>query len=260
MMRWMIIFLSLVMSSLALAGSDVEDFEYGKRPSNAVFDPDSLLNSRVENRLSAELAKIRAEDNVDILVVVLNDLGQAPPEHVARRFAIAWCEGPAYAVILHVPGRPDGPWIVPGGVLVDAVTTEIVREGVASTVRRVAQESKDSDKVRTAVMETSDMLRFWLGGAVIRGEQATEQRAQIREDFQKYSLNSMSWRVRFLLLAAAVLTLLAVIMFFVFLIINKRKHRIFGAPLMPRRLGAPYCGGNHAVVSSGQPFERKPHT
>lgn len=254
MIRMLVIFLCCVFPAWLFAAGGPQDFEYGARPPTAVFDPDDLLDEETENRLAAALAKTRADDKADVLVVVMKDLGQAPAGHVAKRFAIAWCEGPMHAVVLHVPGRADGPWIVPGGAMAEAINPELVRTSVEEAVRRAAQEPKDPDKVRAAALEASDMLRFWSGGAVIRSEQISERRALIRKDLESRSL---SWRVRLFLITAACLTLLAILTCVVFLL-RRKKPGVFGAPQMPRRLGAPYCGGNHAVISLGPPIGNKP--
>lgn len=133
----LIILLGLLMAAFAPAEGSA-DFEYGKRPSRAVFDPDDVLDSSVKDQISDTLEKTLKENGVDVVVVVVKTIDNAPPDHVAKRFATAWCKGLVHAVVLHVPGRADSPWIVPSGELINQLKPEIVQQQVAEGVRRAA--------------------------------------------------------------------------------------------------------------------------
>ncbi|MCF7733865.1 MAG: hypothetical protein K9N23_19415, partial [Akkermansiaceae bacterium] len=125
-------------------------FEFGDRPSKPVFDLTGTLPTATLTEISGELDSIHLNDGIDLIVVVLKDLGGAPPEHVAGRFGKAWCSPLFHCVVLHVPGDPNGPWIVPGGKLLRRFSAASVRAQVAAACHRASLEPKEAEKVRAA--------------------------------------------------------------------------------------------------------------
>ena len=93
--------------------------EFGDRPPTQVFDPAESLGAPMPAEISEPLVSIYQNEGVDVVVVVLDDLEGESAREVALRFAERWCDSPVHAVVLHVPGTAEGPWIVPGGELVD---------------------------------------------------------------------------------------------------------------------------------------------
>lgn len=241
-------------AALCVAASAAGDFEYGGRPPGSVFDPENFLDQATLTEISQPLSRIFHDEGVDIIVVILEDLEGAPPEHVAGRFADAWCRSPIHAVVLHVPGRHDSPWIVPDGDLIDSIKPEVVSRKVAEAVRNAAREPKEPDKVRAAANEAADMLRYWLRNAVNRSEYLQTERTKIRVE-----LETKARRKQIVMLAAAasaIPVLLGVSLLFVAM--RKQGPRRFPETQPPRRLGAPHAGGNHCVVTLGPLPDSKP--
>ena len=224
-------------------------FEYGPRPPLSVFDPKGFLEPAQVKAISDPLAAFYQKEGIDVIVVVLADLGNAPPEHVARSFASAWCKSPLHCVVLHVPGREDGPWIVPNGRLVEHLNPDQVQQAVNNGRRRAASEAKDADKVRAAANEAADMLRYWMANAINRSDMIRTESGRIRTELET---QSRQWKMGVMLTVASVIPLIAG-MSLIIVFLRRRGPRYFPQPAARPRLGAPYAGGNHAVVDLGPP-------
>lgn len=243
------IFLLGILSALCPAAEKMEDFEYGKRPPLSVFDPKGFLDPLVLKQISEPLAKVFKDEHIDIIVVILDDLGGAPPEHVARRFAAAWCDSPIHAVVLHVPGRDDSPWIVPAGKVVDTLKPEVLEEKINEAKRDASREPDEKSKVRVASTEAADMLRYWMYNAVNRSVYLQSAVAEIRAEHEK---KAKQWRVAMLTGIASVIPLLLGVSMLV-VMLRKPGAKRFPSANPPRRLGAPHAGGNLAVADLGPP-------
>jgi hypothetical protein len=248
LIRRLIFAINLLLACMAMA-EEPQAFEYGPRPPLAVFDPASVLDPPRIKELSDTLTTIFKNEGVDVLVVVLTDLKGAPPEHVARRFAKAWCQSPIHAVVLHVPGRQDSPWIIPLGRLLEAIKPEQVKESVANAQRRASRETNDTEKVRTAANEAADFLRYWTQNVFNRSEILLTEQAKLQLEQGK---RSRSWRIATLVGIAALVPFLAGISFLVTRL-RKGGPRIFPATAHQPRLGAPHAGGNHLIAELAAP-------
>lgn len=241
--------LLFALTCLASSAAAQTDFEYGSRPPQSVFDPNNQLDPAVVAEITEPLEGILRNEDVDIMVVVLPSLDNAPPEHVAGRFAAAWSKSPIHAVVLHVPGRKDSPWIVPSGRLLATARPEMVRQKLADCARNVAREPDENSRVRAATTEAADMLRYLMHNAINRREFLETERTRIRLDLETKAL-----RKRILLLGSVV-SVFVVLFALAWLLLHYRRPgpRQFPETRPPRRLGAPHCGGNHAVVDLGPP-------
>lgn len=219
------------------------DFQYGPRPKSSVFDPKDTLTKEQITQISEPLARIRQVENIDVIVVILPDIGDAPPELIARTLADNWSLSKINAVVLHVPGREGSPWIVPGEAMTRLIRPEAMQAAISSAQIRAAAEPTDGGKVRAASMEAADALRYWAGGAVLVSEQILNDRLDRQLAFEK--------RQRLLKLAAlmgaAASIPLIVGLVFLFLKLKNTGSRHFPETRKIPRLGAPYAGGNHAV-------------
>jgi len=242
------VLLAFMLGGLALAQSP-DPFEHGSRPPLSVFDPGGLLDPKVVKEISDPLATIQKNEGIDILVIVLPDLANAPPEHVARRFAKAWCPTPIHCVVLHVPGRRDSPWIVPAGKLIEVLEPDQVRQAVEDGQRRAALETKEPDKVRAAATEAADMLRYWTNNVINRGEMMRTERTKMRVQLET---KARLWRFAALLTAASAIPIIAGVSLLIFWF-SRRGPRYFPNRAWQLRLGAPHAGGNHAVATIGPP-------
>jgi hypothetical protein len=235
--------------ALRPAAIQAAGFEYGSRPPEPVFDPSGFLEPRVLREIAEPLARIHREENIDVIVVILKDLEGAPPEHVAGRFAAEWCDSPLHAVVLHVPGHAESPWITPAGKLSGVIRPEKIRDAVARARRNASREPGESAKVRAAATEAADMLRYWMGTAINRSESIENARAKIRAELET---KARQRKIVMLGLAASAIPLLVggTLLFY---LPRQRGPRRFLEATVPRRLGAPHAGGNHAVVDLGPP-------
>ena len=243
-----LILLVLLFSAQAFATSPA-DFEYGPRPVLSVFDPDEILEPAMAKKISEPLAKNLAEEQVDVIVVIIKDIGNAPPEHVAKQFAAAWCKSPIHCVVLHVPGNADSPWIVPTGPLIDHIKPEKVQQDVNDRERRAHAEPDDSNKVKAAAGEAADMLRYWMKNAINHSEMLQTESTRIRLEQETIARKK---QIALFGILASIIPLLAGITVLI-RIIRRMGPGYFPHHAWHLRLGAPHAGGNHAVTNLEPP-------
>jgi len=241
--------LILSVGEICLAQSPGKDFEYGPRPSLSVFDPSGVLAPEIVKEISDSLVKTYQSEGIDVFVVILIDLKGAPPEHVARSFARAWCEAPIQAIVLYVPGQPDSPWIVPAGRVPKVVSPADIALAVATAHQNAALEREGAEKVRTAATETTAMLRHWVKDVFNRTE--AERAERLKSESQKNSRTKLM-KVG-LVVGVCLLIPLCGIIFSIARKMEGRRPAFFPTHDNARRLGAPYAGGNHAVAQIGRP-------
>jgi hypothetical protein len=243
-----------LLSAGSLIAKNGVNFEYGPRPAQAVFDPAGFLDPQVAKEISDPLSKKFRNGEIDVLVIVLTDLGDAPPAHVARRFAQAWSTADVNAIVLHVPGRKDSPWIVPAGNLLERIDPAEVSKAVERGQLRAAQETTEPSKVRTAAREAVEMLQLWKDAVLERSKAIRAEDLKRRAQIAK--------KVRFAELAglAALVSVIPIVVG-IFLLVKHfqgRRPSFFPSRTLQPRLGAPHSGGNHAVVELGPlPLEPK---
>jgi hypothetical protein len=222
----------------------VSEFEFGNRPPSPVFDPGNVLKPATVGAIGKELDSIRTIEGVDVLVVVIKDLKGAPPEHMARRFAEAWCAPLFHCVVLHSPGDPAGPWIIPGGKLLKRFAAEPVKHQIADACRRAALEPNDDRKVSAAATEASEMLRIWLGDNAYWAYQYQQSMQVAQHDMIRKD------KIRRILLPGAAVCGVFLLGFaaLVHQWYRLRRPLEFPQPRWQRRLGAPYAGGNDSTL------------
>ena len=218
-------------------------FRFGERPKNGVFDPAGILTIKEQADLAEPLGKVRKQEGIDVLVVILPEIGEAPPQHVAEGFSVKWAEGNVNAVVLHVPGKEGSPWIFPGRFMVEAIKRETLDESILSAQKRAAAEPTDFGKVRAAATEASDALRYWMGGLRIRSEEIISEQLEQRLAHEN---RRRLLKLAALLGAASVIPLSVGVALIVLNVRNSRP-RHFPVVRVVSRLGAPHAGGNNAV-------------
>lgn len=224
-------------------------FKFGERPENSVFDPSGTLTVEEQKEISDPLIKIRDEEGIDIMVVVLDGIGSAPPLHVAKSFADKWADKEVNAVVLHVPGDPQTPWIFPGKAMGTALRPEAIRTTLTAAERRAASEPTDFGKVRSGSIEAADAMRYWLGSARLRTEEMITRRveAQLAHEKRRNLL-----KLAGVLAAAAAIPLIVGGAFFLRRIREAGPRRFPEIRVVPR-LGAPHAGGSAAFADPNQP-------
>ncbi|MES2660067.1 MAG: hypothetical protein V4689_15705 [Verrucomicrobiota bacterium] len=246
------IFLLAFLFAVPVFAKAPADFEYGPRPTSSVFDPDEILDPTWVKGIEEPLARNFKEQHVDVIVVVLKDIGNAPPDHVARQFANAWCQSPLHCVVLHVPGNQDSPWIVPAGQLIDHIEPEEVEQDVNDRERRARAEPDDAHKVEAAAGEAADMLRYWMGSAITRSEMIQTEGTRLRLELET---NVRKKQIALFATLAAIIPIFAGIAVLIN-ILRRQGPGYFPNHLWQLRLGAPHAGGNHAVSNLGPPLPR----
>jgi len=238
----------LILCLISLAGTargqkSHSDFQYGPRPTTSVFDPAGILTLAQVKEISEPLEQIRKNENIDVLVVILPKIGDAPVEHVAKAFLDSWSLSRINAVVVHIPGQADSPHIFPGETMGRLIRPEAMRAAVESAEKRARAEPNPDGKIRAAAMEAADALRYWAGGAVLVTESIQNERLRRQLAFEK--------RQRLLKLAAvmgaAASIPLITGLIFLFLKMKNLGSRHFPQTRKLARLGAPYSGGNHAI-------------
>ena len=233
-----------------VAAGGVMAFEYGPRPPGPVFDPGGFLDPKVAREISGPLLEIRESEGIEVIVVVVGDLTGASAGTEARRIADAWCDSAIHAVVLHVPGDPDGPWIVPAGALMGKLDPEQVTQAVAEAGRRVALEPGEPGKVRAASIEAADLLRYWMNNVINRAEILATERTRLSLELETKAHQRKVATFAGLSVVVPVLALGVLL----FLRTRKPTPRHFPDMRPPRRLGAPHAGGNFAVIDLGAPL------
>ncbi len=232
-----------MVASVAVAQESAKDFEFGKRPMDGVFDPSGILGQKQRNDVADPLGVILETQNIDVMVVILPEIGSAPPKHVAKGFRDEWAVSPVNAVVLHVPGNPQSPWIFPGDIIYRVVKASQLEEWIDAGEKRASSESDDFGKIRAASVEATDIMRYSSGGALLQSEILISERfkQQIAHD-KKERLMKMAF---FLSLAGAV----PIVIGLGYLVANFGKSRPRNFPIVRKipRLGAPYAGGNNAA-------------
>ncbi len=246
MIRSMKVFAALLLSIFMtglLCGNETQGFKYGDRPSDSVFDPAGLLSSTQRSNISNPLRNILTDEGIDVMVIVLPDIGDAPPGHVARAFDEKWSKTDISAVVLHVPGAEGAPWIFPGEAISDVIRPEVLGASVIAAEKRAAAEPDEPSKIRAASIEAADVMRYWTGSAVIRTESiVSERQARLNAYGERRRLIKLSAMVA----AAGAIPIIAGLGFF-FSQYQSRKPRVFPPVRKIPRLGAPYAGGNNAT-------------
>lgn len=234
---------------LCLSRAPAADFQYGPRPPVAVFDPSGMLLPRTLQEISAPLDAIRKSEGIDVIVVILPDIGDAPPAFVAGQFAQAWGSETLRCVVLYVPNRLGSPWIFPSGKLLDAFQPAEIDRAIAQAQHRVLAEPKDLGKLKAAATESTDLLRYWMASAVNHTDTLVTE-SQRRRTERDASLRT--WKIAGVVAFGALIAAL----FGISLLLAHLRGRgpaHFPTHSWQTRLGAPHAGGNHAVASLGPP-------
>ena len=220
-----------------------KDFKFGERPPDAVFDPADVLLPKQRQEIAAPLAKVLENEGIDVLVIILPEIGDAPAKHVAKGFQEKWSDQLINVVVLHVPGNPESPWIFPGEVIARVVKSDKLRESLDAAQSRARAEPDDYSKIRAGSVEAADLMRYWTGGAVIRSEAIINDKLTRQLAFEK---RQRLLKLSAMLGLAGAIPIIAVLLLFLTKL-KKRGPRNFPPVRKFSRLGAPYAGGNNAI-------------
>lgn len=223
------------------------------RPEGQIHDPGNWLPRLDAEVLEQRLGALRKADKIDITIAVLPSQPPVPPEVFARQLLGRWGEGDGQTLILHVAGDPEGPWLASGGRMVRLAGEVPTKEAMVEAKMRIEAVSGEREQILAAVEEMEDLLRF----LSYRGRYYEERLRAVQASYQ---LNEMQGRLnrRIFLLAAVVggvLLLLGAALVSVYWSRN-RAPLWFPVTSWRLRFGAPYAGGNDAVMRLGGPERR----
>lgn len=245
-------FLLALLFTATLAAQSVEkhaDFEWGPRPENAVFDPDSLINNTLAKDISVGLAEVFKNETIDIMVIILKDLGNAPPEFVAKRFEKEWSKSPFNCVVLYVPGPSSNPLLFPSKKVSEYHDPDKIVDVIADTEKKIAGKSGDDEKIKTAAVEAVDMLRYWINTVIITSNTLHQQQEALN-----YFKKRREQRIRYLILLVIATLIPSISAIWILVAYLKRlRPAYFPKHSWQTRLGAPHAGGNNVVVKLGSP-------
>jgi hypothetical protein len=236
--------------SATLTAQPVEksgDFEWGPRPENAVFDPDGLIGTQLAKEISTGLADVLKNESIDIMVILLKDLGSAPTEFVAKRFEKAWAKSPFNCVVIFVPGPGSNPILFPSKQVSEYHNPDEIVAVIAETHKRIAAQVGDQDKVKAAAIEAVDMLRYWINTVII-----TSNTLRHEQEILTYFKDRREKRIRYLVLLCIATFIPSVSAVWILVAYLRRlRPALFPKHSLQTRLGAPYAGGNAAIVRLG---------
>jgi len=229
----------------AATAQDESVVQIKARPTGQVSDSSGWLSPADAEALSQRLRRLRKDDKIDIIVVILPAPPSVRPDVFAGQMLSRWGEGDTQTLILHVVGDPDGPWMVAGGRTVRLAGELVTREAILEARRHVEATRSERDRLFVAVNEMEDLLHF----LSYRGRYHEER---LRAVLVSHQLNVTKRRLnqRVLIVgsvATSGLLLLGVVMGAVYWT-RFRSPLWFPATSWRLRLGAPYAGGNDAAI------------
>lgn len=230
--------------TFSLNAQDIEkEFKYGSRPHDGVFDPTDSLLPKQRKEISEPLSRLLEKEGIDILVVILPEIGDAHARHVATGFREEWASKSLNAIVLHVIGHTESPWIFPGDAIDRVVKPERLDQSIKAAESRARSEPTDFAKIRAASVEATDIMRYWIGGALISSEALISERLSRELAFEK--------RERLIKLAAmmGLAGAIPLVVGVVFFLTKLKKKGSLSFPMVRKipRLGAPYAGGSKAM-------------
>lgn len=234
--------LLFVLLVVANVNTQAANFKYSHRPPDSIFDPTDVLTLQERKAISAPLDEIRKKERIDIIIVILPEIGDTPPSLLAAEFPEQWCQLKMNAVVLYVPGNPDSPWIFPARIISNAVKPNALKETFSAAQKRASAEPTENGKIRVAAIEAADALRYWDGSAVLVTENIVQSR--LRAQFA-YERRQRLYKLSAVFGAAAAIPGIAGLIF-IFLRLKNSGSKRFPQTRKLTRLGAPYSGGNNA--------------
>lgn len=216
-----------------------------ERPQGQVADSSGWLPAEEAEALDQRLRRLRSEDQIDMMVVVLPSPPQVRPGVFAGQMLSYWGEGDAQTLILHVVGDPDAPWMVVDGRTVRLAGDLVTREAMLDARKVVAAAGNDRERLRAAIDEMEDLLHFLSYRGRYQEERLRAVQASHQLDEMERQLNT---RVLITGSAAAAGVLLVALGMGAYYWTRYRAPLWFPATSWRLRFGAPYCGGNDAVL------------
>ena len=219
----------------------------GQRPEIPVFDTLGFLPNGLTEEITEPLLEARKNDDLDVIVVVIPDFGDASPQEIAKHYSDAWCDPDLNAIVLYSPGREQGagPWIVPGGTAVDLLKSTTITAALSKAKQKIDAEPVGPEKIRVAAIAAIDLLKGWKNA---RWKNAPAQVTPPSEPFWHQTLQSLHLNVLelklFGLVALGLFIPLLIGSIALIISIRKRRPKYFPSAKTHRRLGAPYAGGN----------------
>lgn len=215
------------------------------RPTGQVSDSSGWLPPADAVALDQRLRRLRQEDKIDIIVVVLPTAPSVRPDVYASQMLSRWGEGDTQTLILHVVGDPKGPYMVAAGRTVRLAGELVTREAIVEARRHVEAGGSERERLFLAVNEMVDLLHF----LSYRGRYHEERLRSVTVSHQlSETKRKLNQRVLIISAVASLALLLLGAAMGVFYWMRFRAPHWFPATSWRLRFGAPYAGGNDAVL------------
>lgn len=247
MMRFLVMIAAWGCMAFANAQEVSSVFSMPAKPARQVSDEHGWLTQDERLRWENRLSEWKSTHGVDIHLVILPNLHNTPPEHVAEQIATHWGERSLYGVVLHVPGG-DGPHLWWDGEIIKSIQLDprARREMISRMEKRSRSQIAERERVFYAMEEMSDTLR------VIRAQHA--QMLKLRDKwnekvFQQWSDNRLSRRSKIIIAAAAAFTALVILIVLIRYLRKRGKTYQFPRISSQRRFGAAHAGGSGATIN-----------
>ncbi|MGB0775211.1 MAG: TPM domain-containing protein [Akkermansiaceae bacterium] len=221
-----------------------EDFSViPDRPAGNLLDQARWFSPAERESLSQKLEQHNLTYGVNVFVVTR---AKHPPQGIetyCRKLGESWATSLAWCIVYQQPGDPAGFHVQYGGKGVDPHKLEkILKEGV----QRARRENTEKDRVKAAVDECLENLRYFKQAVTRTNEKISETTKLERKD----AATSMM-KKKVILAGVAAVALLMISLFFLILFNRKNKITEFHFPetSWKQRYQAPHSGGSGVKVN-----------
>jgi hypothetical protein len=146
-------FLFFIRSVSAAAEINLYQFDQ-QRPLDGIYDPGEWIRGPAKTNLTRELNSIRESSGIDVLVAVVDKLGENDPQAIADELANRWGYHGGRALVLCVPDHPDSPWISISGL----IRSEIPRPTLEAIIDKAKQRARTDQTAHGAARRAVDSL------------------------------------------------------------------------------------------------------
>jgi uncharacterized membrane protein YgcG len=238
-----LLWLSIFLGPLVMA-AEINPHQFDEqRPADGIYDPGDWIQGPAKSNLMRELSSIKESSGIDVLVAVVDKIGDADPQALAEQLAERWGYHGGRALILCIPDQKESPWIAIGG----QIRSEIPRTTLDAIILKAKERARAEDTVhgaaRRAVDSLGEDLRYSVARA-LRGVKSTGPVAPPSlKDFFFLFIRSFQ---KILIILGIILVVFALLIYGLYRIWKKVRGTLtpktFPEISWKPRFGAPYGG------------------
>lgn len=222
-------------------------------PVGHVLDRSEWLSRPQTEQLDTELARLRREHKVDVIVVVWDRSLPVDDDldAFARHLGEQWAREDLWALILQMPESVNRPAVAYDGNVIAALRPEPVANAIRQAVNRGMKDWSEPARLRSVGLEVAEELVYLRLRRQF--EQNTIKEARAEEiAAEKRKKETLMIRITVAVMAA-ILVLGTIIAIRVFMGRRGPARMTFPATRWRRRLQAPWCGGSDLVTTFTPP-------